>query len=707
MNISTLVSVRLGVIWLSAFVFQLVSALDCDVRAGGKCFRIFNDELLTWKAGEEHCREWGGHLAVIETKEENQLVRSLAYDTTWIGLSRTSHQAQWTWTDGSAFFGSSDTSWRAGLLAASNCLALSKTPNFEWTRMPCGMKGAVLCSKQKCETNCFDILSTSHQGEPAANDFMQRRDGQPVTPSDLFADLVGVGRDQVGSWEIRIALDTDQACQPEGELLNDLTPTINDAVEQATTSRAAVQVSQLVVDLGSGSCPRSPGTDAVAVVTTIVAFTQEGSSGLDLEKLESNPAIKSAAPIDVPSKLEAKEESGSSKLNIPLVAAAAAIGAAIILTMALIMILERRSPTKLRRQSGGLHLGSSRNIGVGTPKYDAAEINKGVSLKDYLMESDSERGSIGGGVKGNTYAPVGTLPDLEEAADASPMFQKPPQVLGSESPVMPVTGYLRSESPVAHHEISNEPPMTVSDLGYEGQRQVGSRAAHPNDTPSVESIPPKVKREVMWNLNGYNDPDLFRRPGQLPPPNSAVYPGLNDSSGPLPSGWDDPDLVRPDNHVGSLFAPFLNLVGIETPRVGEAVNKAKPGKNNTVPEQHPAAQRPPLPQPSPAVPGQMASPRTAPVVFGPITARPPEMSQPRRQDSGKSSRTAGRERGSRSPRRNRGHSKDRTREQRHDEDPGSFLAREAEERRRRFQSTAAGPGGTGTFLVKGKQHWRM
>lgn len=39
--------------------------------------------------------------------------------------------------------------------------------------------------------------------------------------------------------------------------------------------------------------------------------------------------------------------------------------------------------------------------------------------------------------------------------------------------------------------------------------------------------------------------------------------------------------------------------------------------------------------------------------------------------------------------------------------PGSFLAREAEERRRRFQSTAAGPGGTGTFLVKGKQHWRM
>lgn len=191
-------------------------------------------------------------------------------------------------------------------------------------------------------------------------------------------------------------------------------------------------------------------------------------------------------------------------------------------------------------------------------------------------------------MKGNTYAPVGTLPDLEEAADASPMFQKPPQVLGSESPVMPVTGYLRSESPVAHHEISNEPPMTVSDLGYEGQRQVGSRAAHPNDTPSVESIPPKVKREVMWNLNGYNDPDLFRRPGQLPPPNSAVYPGLNDSSGPLPSGWDDPDLVRPDNHVGSLFAPFLNLVGIETPRVGEAVNKAKPGKNNTVPEQHPA-----------------------------------------------------------------------------------------------------------------------
>ena len=49
----------------------------CDGRSGSSCYVIF-PELLTWQGARNSCEAAGGHLATIESQEENDVIQNIA-----------------------------------------------------------------------------------------------------------------------------------------------------------------------------------------------------------------------------------------------------------------------------------------------------------------------------------------------------------------------------------------------------------------------------------------------------------------------------------------------------------------------------------------------------------------------------------------------------------------------------------------------------
>ena len=48
----------------------------CDVRLGSSCY-VLVTEALTWADARDRCLAMGGHLAVIESAEENDLIHQV------------------------------------------------------------------------------------------------------------------------------------------------------------------------------------------------------------------------------------------------------------------------------------------------------------------------------------------------------------------------------------------------------------------------------------------------------------------------------------------------------------------------------------------------------------------------------------------------------------------------------------------------------
>nr|NP_001380675.1 c-type lectin-like protein 18, MHCY region [Gallus gallus]WGA64248.1 c-type lectin [Gallus gallus]WGU24569.1 c-type lectin [Gallus gallus]WGU33941.1 c-type lectin [Gallus gallus]DBA07242.1 TPA_asm: c-type lectin [Gallus gallus] len=69
----------------------------------GKCYYLSKEEN-DWNSSREHCNAHGASLATIGSAEEMDLMMRFqgpAY--CWIGLHREEEDAQWTWSDGTAF----------------------------------------------------------------------------------------------------------------------------------------------------------------------------------------------------------------------------------------------------------------------------------------------------------------------------------------------------------------------------------------------------------------------------------------------------------------------------------------------------------------------------------------------------------------------------------------------------------------------------
>lgn len=78
---------------------------------GGHTYKYFSDKV-TWIEAFNHCRQLGGHLVVIDSKEENTFVSGLIKETIWLGATDSLKEGTFLWVDGHML---SYSNWRANL----------------------------------------------------------------------------------------------------------------------------------------------------------------------------------------------------------------------------------------------------------------------------------------------------------------------------------------------------------------------------------------------------------------------------------------------------------------------------------------------------------------------------------------------------------------------------------------------------------------
>jgi len=79
-----------------------LSSLSAGCPTGWKsmfnsCFQWFYTAMKTWQDAENHCQQFGGHLASL-SEVENELIGKTILGTVWIGGKKVG--SQWTWSDG-------------------------------------------------------------------------------------------------------------------------------------------------------------------------------------------------------------------------------------------------------------------------------------------------------------------------------------------------------------------------------------------------------------------------------------------------------------------------------------------------------------------------------------------------------------------------------------------------------------------------------
>jgi len=60
------------------------------------------EKTLNWQDAENHCKQEGGHLASVNSKEENDFIRTISSGVFWLGLTDFK-EGVWIWSDGSPF----------------------------------------------------------------------------------------------------------------------------------------------------------------------------------------------------------------------------------------------------------------------------------------------------------------------------------------------------------------------------------------------------------------------------------------------------------------------------------------------------------------------------------------------------------------------------------------------------------------------------
>ena len=95
----------------------------------GNCYQVFY-ESKSWGEAEILCLSYGGHLASINSEDENNFIATLMKETGyfWVGGHDIVTEEAWQWTDHSAW---SYSDWAANKPTknyGSNCLRYSASP---------------------------------------------------------------------------------------------------------------------------------------------------------------------------------------------------------------------------------------------------------------------------------------------------------------------------------------------------------------------------------------------------------------------------------------------------------------------------------------------------------------------------------------------------------------------------------------------------
>ncbi|MDB5336167.1 MAG: C-type lectin domain family 4 er E-like isoform [Planctomycetaceae bacterium] len=113
------------------------------VQFGGHEYAIIQ-EPATWHVAKQICQEMGGHLAVINSTEENDRLKALCIESkvkVWLGATDEVTEGKWQWIDGSPVRIEIQTDNDNG---DEHCMRFS--PHIgTWDDVPSGQRYAFLC----------------------------------------------------------------------------------------------------------------------------------------------------------------------------------------------------------------------------------------------------------------------------------------------------------------------------------------------------------------------------------------------------------------------------------------------------------------------------------------------------------------------------------------------------------------------------------
>ncbi|TKS74749.1 Neurocan core protein [Collichthys lucidus] len=158
----------------------------------GHCYRYFS-RRHTWEDAEKDCREHSGHLASIHSLPEQNFIRGLSHDNTWIGLNDRTVEDDFQWTDKMDL---QYENWRENqpdnfFAGGEDCVVMIAHENGKWNDVPCNYNLPYVCKKGTGESNEVDWIGKKGRGESVTEyaEICRVLCGAPPTVDNAF--LIG------------------------------------------------------------------------------------------------------------------------------------------------------------------------------------------------------------------------------------------------------------------------------------------------------------------------------------------------------------------------------------------------------------------------------------------------------------------------------------------------------------------------------------